>query len=86
VNGLGRDSAFLDWPDPIGRWLTRLLAAARRNGPPPKPGSSFVPIVTPSGKVGYVPDDAIGALDSDQLCFVKDAAGWKIAGYAGGDN
>jgi len=30
--------------------------------------------VTPSGKVGYVPDDAIGALDSDQLCFVKDAS------------
>ena len=25
------------------------------------------------------------ALDSDQLCFVKDASGWKIGGYAGGD-
>ena len=61
-------------------------ARRRRNGPPPKPGSSFVRIVTPSGKVGYVADDAIGALDSDQLCFVKDAAGWKISGYAGGDN
>jgi hypothetical protein len=56
------------------------------DGPPPKPGSSFVRVVTPSGKVGYVVDDAIGALDSDQLCFVKDAAGWKISGYAGGDN
>ena len=22
----------------------------------------------------------------DQLCFVKDASGWKIGGYAGGDN
>ena len=38
--------------------------------------------VTPTGKVGYVLDDAIGALDSDQLCFVKEAAGWKITGYA----
>jgi hypothetical protein len=33
-----------------------------------------------------VVDDAVGALDSDQVCFVKDAAGWKITGYAGGEN
>jgi hypothetical protein len=38
--------------------------------------------VTPSGKVGYVPDDAISALESDRLCFVKDATGGKITGYA----
>jgi hypothetical protein len=25
-------------------------------------------------------------LDLDQLCYLKDAAGWKIAGYAGGAN
>jgi hypothetical protein len=75
----------------VGSVLVRVMPegpppGAGGNGPPPKPGSSFVRIVTPSGKVGYVPDDAIGALDSDQLCFAKDAAGWKIAGYAGGDN
>ncbi len=75
----------------VGSVLVRVMPegpppGAGGNGPPPKPGSSFVRIVTPSGKVGYVPDDAIGALDSDQLCFVKDASGWKIAGYAGGDN
>jgi hypothetical protein len=40
-----------------------------------------VRIVTPAGKVGYVPDDTISALDNDRLCFVKDAAGWKITGY-----
>jgi hypothetical protein len=56
------------------------------NGPPPKPGAFLVRIVTPSGKVGYVPDDTIGPLDSDQLCFVKEGAGWKITGYAGGEN
>ncbi len=77
----------------LGSVLVRVMPEAPPPGPsanqpppPPKPGTSFVRIVTPSGKVGYVIDDAIGALDSDQLCFVKDAAGWKIAGYAGGDN
>ena len=75
----------------VGSVLVRVMPEGRRPAPaptrpPPKPGSSFVRIVTPSGKVGYVADDAIGALDSDQLCFVKDAAGWKISGYAGGDN
>jgi hypothetical protein len=48
---------------------------------PPQPGPYFVRIVTPSGKVGYVPDDTISALDNDRLCFIKDAAGWKIIGY-----
>jgi hypothetical protein len=75
----------------VGSVLVRVMPegpppGAGGNAPPPKPGSSFVRIVTPSGKVGYVPDDAIGALDSDQLCFAKDASGWKITGYAGGDN
>jgi hypothetical protein len=75
----------------VGSVLVRVMPegpppGAGGNAPPPKPGASFVRIVTPSGKVGYVVDDAVGALDSDQVCFVKDAAGWKITGYAGGDN
>jgi hypothetical protein len=74
----------------VGSVLVRVMPEGPPPGagdaPPPKPGASFVRVVTPSGKVGYVVDDAIGALDSDQLCFVKDAAGWHISGYAGGDN
>ena len=74
----------------IGSILVRVMPeepppGAQGNAPPP-PGSSFVRVVTPSGKVGYVADDALGSLDVDQLCYVKDAAGWKIAGYAGGAN
>ena len=42
-------------------------------------------IVTPDGKAGYVAADAILALAIDQLCYVKDASGWKIAGYVGSD-
>jgi hypothetical protein len=41
--------------------------------------------VTPSGKVGYVPIDTVSPLGNDQLCYVKDATGWKIAGFVGGD-
>jgi hypothetical protein len=74
----------------VGSVLVRVMPEGPPPGagdaPPPKPGASFVRVVTPSGKVGYVVDDAIGALDSDRLCFVKDAAGWHISGYAGGDN
>jgi hypothetical protein len=69
----------------IGSVLIRIMleepTLGAGDGPPPKPGSYFVRVVTPTGKVGYVVDDAIGALDSDQLCFVKESAGWKIAGY-----
>jgi hypothetical protein len=69
----------------VGSVLIRIMLEEPTPGagdaPLPKPGSYFVRVVTPSGKVGYVPDDAIGALDSDQLCFVKEAAGWKITGY-----
>ena len=47
--------------------------------------SPFLRVVTPSGKVGFVLDEFLFSLGSDQMCYVKDATGWKIAGYAGGD-
>jgi hypothetical protein len=73
----------------LGSVLVRVMPeepppGAQGNAPPPQ--AAFVRVVTPSGKVGYVPDDALASLDVDQLCYVKDAAGWKIAGYAGGEN
>jgi hypothetical protein len=43
----------------------------------------FVRVVTPSGKTGYVASDALAPLGSDQLCYVKEPGGWKIAGYVG---
>jgi hypothetical protein len=46
--------------------------------------ADWIRIVTPAGKTGYVLVSAIMPLVSDQLCYVKDAAGWKIAGFAGG--
>jgi hypothetical protein len=46
--------------------------------------AEWVKVVAPSGKVGYVAAGTIGALASDQICYSKDANGWKIAGIVGG--
>jgi hypothetical protein len=45
---------------------------------------AFLRIVTPSGKSGFVSVDSIAPLGNDQICYVKDASGWKIGGYIGG--
>jgi hypothetical protein len=51
--------------------------------------SEWLRVVTPSGKVGYVPANAIGGLVVDAMCYLKDASGWKITGIVspggGGD-
>ena len=69
----------------VGSILVRILPEGPLPGagdaPLPEPGSYLVRIVTPAGRLGYVADDTISALDSDRLCFVKDAGGWKITGY-----
>ena len=52
----------------------------------PNASQEFMRIVTPSGKGGFVPAEAINPLGSDQLCYGKDAAGaWKIVGMIGGE-
>jgi hypothetical protein len=56
------------------------------DGPEPPAGAMpMLRVVAPSGKVGFVPTDALSPLGNDQLCYVKDAAGWKIAGFVGGE-
>jgi hypothetical protein len=46
---------------------------------------AFVKVMTPSGKTGYVPVDTVKAVVGPQMCYLKDASGWKIAGFLGGD-
>jgi hypothetical protein len=46
--------------------------------------ASYLRVITPSGKAGYVLADAIAPASNDQLCYVKDGGAWKIGGYVGG--
>ena len=45
---------------------------------------AFLHVATPSGKSGFVAMDAIAPLGGDQMCYSKDAGGWKITGFLGG--
>jgi len=47
--------------------------------------SPMLKVVTPSGKIGFVPAEALSPLGNDQLCFSKEGGGWKISGFIGGE-
>jgi hypothetical protein len=65
----------------LGVHLVRVMLEQPPATGAPEPG--FLRVVTPSGKVGFVLEQLISSLETDQLCYVKDATGWKIAGFAG---
>lgn len=68
--------------DKLGAALVRILPETGDDQPTGPP--TTLRIVTPAGKTGYVAADAVQPLAVDQLCYIKDASGWKIAGYVGG--
>ncbi len=75
-----RDKATASAPviDKLGLHFVRVM-------PETKPASAaYQRIVTPSGKAGYVTIDSIAPFGNDQICYAKDAAGWKVRGYIGG--
>jgi hypothetical protein len=51
---------------------------------PDSPQPDVLHVATPSGKAGFIPADAIAPLAGDEICYSKDASGWKITGYLGG--
>jgi hypothetical protein len=67
----------------LGLHLIRVLPpegtppASQGNEPP------MVRIVPPSGKVGYVSADLLAPLGTDQICYIKEGADWKIVGFNG---
>ena len=79
-------AAKVDSPviEKLGLHLVRVMPEEPPPGAQPQ-DQPFVRVVTPSGKVGYASEEFLSSLDSDQMCYVKDASGWKIAGYAGND-
>ena len=68
----------------LGMNLVRVLP-----DPPPQGNAqqapTFARVVTPAGKTGFVAIDGISPIGFDQLCYVKDASGWKITGYESAD-
>jgi hypothetical protein len=89
----GTDPSEWGYPEDEG---TELRGAAQPNAPVveklgnyfvrvlPDSGPQFLHIALPDGKSGYVATDALAPLIADQICYTKDAGGWKIAGYIGG--
>ena len=68
----------------LGLHFVRVLSDESAATTPPSQAPALE-IVTPSGKTGYIPAFVLAPLGNDQLCYRKDADGWKIAGYIGRD-
>ena len=68
--------------DKLGLYLVRVLADEL---PANAVMATFLKVMTPSGKVGYVPFDAILPIGGEQLCYVREAGAWKITGFFGGE-
>ena len=72
-------------PQPNAPVIEKLGLAFVRVMPEDGPNiPTFLRIVTPAGKIGYVSVDFVAPIGNDQICYVKDASGWKIGGYIGG--
>jgi Amidase len=68
----------------LGMYLIRVMPEEPPAGNQ-APESSFIRVVMSNGKVGFVAAEFLSPTEFDQLCYVKDASGWKIAGYNGTD-
>ncbi len=66
----------------LGLYLVRVLPDTGQGPNPNDP--LFLHIAAPDGKTGYADAQLVSPLGSDQMCYAKDAGGWKIAGYFGG--
>jgi hypothetical protein len=61
----------------LGSVFVRVDAESTSNAP------TFLRVVTPTGKTGFVSVDSVAPIGNDQLCYVKEAGDWKIGGYIG---
>lgn len=79
-----RATAKKDAPvvDKLGLYLVRVLAD---DSPANAVMATFLKVMMPSGKTGFVPAEAVLPIGGEQLCYLKDAAGWKVAGFLGGE-
>ena len=79
-----REAAKQDAPvvDKLGLYLVRVLGD---DSPANAVYASFVKVMLPSGKTGYVAVETVLPIGGEQLCYIKDASGWKIAGFLGSE-
>jgi len=68
--------------DKLGMILIRVLPDTAQPADPNEP--FLLHVATPAGKSGYVDAQELSPLGGDEMCYTKDASGWKIAGYLGG--
>lgn len=66
----------------LGLNLVRVLPDSTPGDDPDQP--QFLHIALPSGKTGYVSEEAISGLGGDAMCYSKGPSGWMIAGFFGG--
>lgn len=66
----------------LGMVLIRIMPDPKQAAPKPNE-IPMVRVVTPSGKVGFISADFLAPLGNDQVCYIKDASGWKITGFVG---
>ncbi len=69
----------------LGQILVRIMPEEQPAAASAPQQEQFLRVVTPAGKVGYVHEELIAPLGTDQLCYAKDGNSWKIAGYAGNE-
>jgi hypothetical protein len=65
----------------LGLYLVRVIP----DESPANAVLSVIKVLTPSGKAGFVPLESVLPIGGEQMCYVKEASGWKIAGFLGGE-
>ena len=70
---------------PVVEKLGMHFIRVMEDGTEPSGDNPMIKVVAPSGKVGFVPADAISPLGNDAMCYTKEGGAWKIAGFLGGE-
>jgi hypothetical protein len=70
---------------PVVEKLGMHFIRVMEDGAEPSGDNPMIKVVAPSGKVGFVPADAISPLGNDAMCYAKEGGAWKIAGFLGGE-
>jgi hypothetical protein len=66
----------------LGLYLIRVLPD---DSPANAVLAAYAKVLTPNGKVGFIPVESVLPIGGEQLCYIKEASGWKIAGFLGGE-